>query len=240
MRLIRKGPEPASLAEYRKEPGASFRDCTCKDDIRDALLQEQGHLCAYCMRPIQWVRNGPGVTGEEIRRRDMKIEHWYPERLLDDAGTLDYQNMLGVCKGRHEGEAEDTCDTKKSGALITVDPRKQEHIDRIRYDIVDEEILIHSDDPDIDEDLKKRLNLNANQLPGARFAVYDEFIRKLQYLKEQGMFSAETLKKIRDYYEKPGTDGRLPAYSGLILWYFDSKNAEVVCVKFSLASKQIN
>lgn len=48
MILIQKGEAPNSLIQYRKATNAYFDGCN-KDDIRDRLLEEQGHLCAYCM-----------------------------------------------------------------------------------------------------------------------------------------------------------------------------------------------
>lgn len=80
MILIRKGDAPDSLIQYRKAANAYFDGCN-KDDIRDKLLKEQGHLCAYCMC--------------RIYKDTMKIEHWYPENRLTDQECLDYSNMLG-------------------------------------------------------------------------------------------------------------------------------------------------
>lgn len=61
MRYITKGREPSSLTQYKKQSGAYF-DGTNKEDIRQALLEEQGYLCAYCMC--------------RISAENMKIEHW--------------------------------------------------------------------------------------------------------------------------------------------------------------------
>jgi len=54
MRYIPKkiSNEPASLRATRLTDGANF-DSTNKSDIREALLKEQGYLCAYCMRRIE-------------------------------------------------------------------------------------------------------------------------------------------------------------------------------------------
>ena len=84
MILIQKGEAPNSLIQYRKATNAYFDGCN-KDDIRDRLLEEQGHLCADCMC--------------RIYKDTMKIEHWYPENRLTDQECLDYSNMLGCCPG---------------------------------------------------------------------------------------------------------------------------------------------
>ena len=62
MLLIKKGQEPNSLTEYKKEPNACYEDFRDKDDIRDALLRDQGYLCAYCVKRID--------------KSNMKIEHY--------------------------------------------------------------------------------------------------------------------------------------------------------------------
>ena len=56
MIFINKKQEPKSLLKYRVNKRNladitydNFRD---KDDVRDALLAEQGHICAYCMQRI--------------------------------------------------------------------------------------------------------------------------------------------------------------------------------------------
>lgn len=87
MIYIQKGNEPASLTEYKKQQYAYFDGCN-KEDIREKLLEEQGDLCAYCMRRID--------------KDHMKIEHWYPEDKLSEHERLDYRNMLGVCRTKKE------------------------------------------------------------------------------------------------------------------------------------------
>ena len=57
-----------------------------KAAIRQSLLEEQGGLCAYCMRRIE--NNGHST----------RIEHWYPLS-ADKERALDYGNMLAVCHG---------------------------------------------------------------------------------------------------------------------------------------------
>lgn len=84
MLYIQKRQEPSSLTKYRKQKFAYYDGYPDKDDIREQLLEEQGHLCAYCMRRID--------------KEHMKIEHWYPEDRLTDAERLEYRNMLGACE----------------------------------------------------------------------------------------------------------------------------------------------
>lgn len=58
MIYIKKGAEPKSLKEYRSQPNATYEDFRDKDDIREALLKEQGcvsmslRIIAMTMRRI--------------------------------------------------------------------------------------------------------------------------------------------------------------------------------------------
>ena len=66
MFYINKDKEPKSLTEYKKSKNAYFDGFDKKDDIRQSLLDEQGYLCAYCMRRINSVD-------------EVTIEHYYPQ-----------------------------------------------------------------------------------------------------------------------------------------------------------------
>lgn len=72
MIYIKKGAEPKSLKEYRSQPNATYEDFRDKDDIREALLKEQGCLCAYCMG--------------RISKDKMKIEHWISQKSEEGDG----------------------------------------------------------------------------------------------------------------------------------------------------------
>ena len=164
MLLIKKGQEPPSLTEYRKQKYATYDGCN-KEPIRENLLAEQGYLCAYCMK--------------RISKDNMKIEHWKPEAILTEAQKLDYSNMLGVCEGHIEGEdgRYDTCDSKKKSTLITVDPTREDHINLIKYRKENGEI--YSDDKSINNDLNVTLNLNCKKqyLPQNRKSVLNRVLK---------------------------------------------------------------
>ena len=65
---------------------AVFDGLSCKEEIRQCLLEEQHYLCAYCMSPI------------ENEALHMTIEHLIPLSKCKEK-VLDYRNYLGVCKG---------------------------------------------------------------------------------------------------------------------------------------------
>lgn len=100
-------------------------DCLPKKEIREALLGEQHHLCAYCMKRIR---------NEELH---MTIEHWFPLS-LDKNRALDYHNLLGVCKGGGDidkpGEKILCCDASKGNKNeMVLDPQNNQMMERIAY-----------------------------------------------------------------------------------------------------------
>ena len=67
MKLIDKKlkNQPASLKRHLKTPHHNYENYDKKDELRLALLKEQGFICCYCMRRIQ-----------EAMEKKMKIEHF--------------------------------------------------------------------------------------------------------------------------------------------------------------------
>ncbi|WP_368321733.1 hypothetical protein [Mediterraneibacter gnavus] len=210
MIYIQKKNEPRSLTQYKKQKYAYFDGCN-KEDIRENLLNEQGSLCAYCMR--------------RINKKSMKIEHWYPEDRLSDRDKLEYKNMLGVCLGHIEGQGQkdDTCDTHKGNALITVNPHNKKTLKEIKYKSKSGEI--YSDDAEIDKDLNKTLNLNSmgQRLPENRKIKLDSVISELTRKFSKGTWSTERLESFIEEYSKPDAEGKKKEYLGIIIWYINKK-----------------
>ena len=225
---IKKGVPPAILLEKQREakarnlnPSDSYAllDHANKKVILQALMEEQGHLCAYCMRKIPDERELPPDTAP------VTIEHWLPQKLAngDDKGQgLDYNNLFAVCSGnrgkRHTRKPRDlTCDAKRSqnhGQLI-LNPCDLSTLSKIKYKDNGE---MTSDDSDILDDIQIKLNLNcvsdAVQLPETRKNVLDAFISSLPEDPTQIlMFCQETL----DLFEHE-TDPKTP-YIGILLWW---------------------
>ena len=211
MLYIKKGKEPESLMKYRKEKFAYYDGYPYKDDIREKLLEEQGHLCAYCM--------------QRIDKEHMKIEHWYPEDKLTDVERLDYQNMLGVCIGHIDGtkEKDDICDTHKKNEIITVNPQDKITVNQIKYKTATGEI--YSDNPEILEDLDRTLNLNCDKhlLKENRKAVLTSMIKELGKLQQKGIWSKKVLETMKSQYENTDLNGKKKEYAGIVLWYLEKK-----------------
>ena len=93
-------------------------------------MEEQGHLCAYCMRSIP-DRRVPEEEQKDIH--PVTIEHWLPRNYSKNADAsrgLDYKNLLAVCSGnrrmhpnrRRNGKL--TCDAKRKDSYeqLTLNP----------------------------------------------------------------------------------------------------------------------
>ena len=211
MIYIEKKPEPKSLTKYKLQEHAYYDGCP-KNDIRESLFKEQGHLCAYCMRRIE--------EAELVR-----IEHWKPESLLTEYEKLDYKNMLGVCLGHIEGTQgkDDTCDAHKGNTPITVNPLDEITLRSIYYDTKNGEI--HSSNTKIDNDLDVVLNLNSlkHRLPNNRKTKLDEFLRLLTDKFGKKDWTVSRLSKVLERYSALNEDGSKVEYLGIVSWYLNKR-----------------
>ncbi|WP_343083989.1 retron system putative HNH endonuclease [Blautia producta] len=219
MRYIEKSEEPKSLTEYKKNRNAYF-DGLDKDEIRAALLKEQGYLCGYCMRRIK-------------SEKETKIEHIVPQSVLreDERQALDYKIMLGVCYGNSKkGRKKEalTCDAHRGNEDLHVNPFNSRHINDIKYT---SEGRIFSDDEEMMESLDQVLNLNYDgpdtYLMKNRAAVLQACKNKLSELQKQGTWNKKLLQQMLMYYEKPDDQGRMIPYSGIAIWYLKKKLSKV-------------
>jgi uncharacterized protein (TIGR02646 family) len=90
MKHIKKQPEPQSLTAKRNTEGSIYDGP--QKDWQEALLEEQGYICAYCMRRIKLKRE----NGKPL----IQIEHYRSREKHPELG-LWWANMLGVCNGNY-------------------------------------------------------------------------------------------------------------------------------------------
>ena len=209
MRAISKGAEPVELGRYRAVPGAVYDggDFTpVKDAIREALLAEQGHLCAYCMQRIR-----PGT---------MKVEHWHSQRSHSHE-DLDYRNMLGCCPG-NEGQMWDDqhCDTRKGSTDISFNPADPTHHARMRIRYAGDG-TIRSEDAQFDEEINRILNLNWSRLKRNRKAVSDSVIRELS--RRQGTRKRGEIQQLINRWNTPEAGGRFRAYCDVAIYFLNKR-----------------
>jgi uncharacterized protein (TIGR02646 family) len=173
-----KGAPPNVLTGWQATPGADWDSLPAadKDKVRDALLRDQGSLCAYCERRIH------------AKDRRMKVEHWQAQ--AGGGGPLRWSNLLGVCLGDERAETgapagEQHCDTARGNAPLFLHPVENQGPsprDHLRYTTEGEvrpsqEGLAESVKRDIDA-----LNLNAARLRRARTVVYEVLKERLDKL----------------------------------------------------------
>jgi len=134
VRRIRKGPEPSCLAGRRREARRIQRETgrpltsedwelvkDCAQPIRNALVAEQCGLCAYCNNRIA----ARGYLADQAQLGGMKIEH-FVTRSAEPQRMFDWENLLGVCGGRHQwnGEIVETCDAARTDRTLHVHPAR--------------------------------------------------------------------------------------------------------------------
>lgn len=190
-----KGKEPACLAGWQATPQANWNSLggAERGQIREALLRDQGALCAYCQRRI---------ANDEKR---MKIEHW--EARSEGGGQLQWSNLLGVCPGnsRLEGDRrfpfEQHCDDSRGNRALYLHPVEGQGPDPGQYLRYTSNGQIYAGSapaaPDLAPEQQQAasdievLNLNARRLRAGREAVYD----RLHDLLKKKDFSVSALRE---------------------------------------------
>ncbi|WP_185210843.1 retron system putative HNH endonuclease [Sphingobacterium mizutaii] len=178
MKKINKIPEPQSLIEHRANQPAFYDGLTkdAKDDLRNNLLREQGHICCYCLKriPEKIEREGIGID-------QMKVEHYkcqdnHPEL------QLAYSNLFGACTG-NEGKPKklQTCDTQKANQYLTINliATTPDCGTLFKYTAEGEISSLNNDD-EINRQLQEVLNLNMQTLKDGRRQVYLEVQKKVE------------------------------------------------------------
>lgn len=200
--------EPKSLTAHRLSAHADYDNYKEKEDLKQALLEEQGYLCCYCM--------------QRIEQDKMRIEHWKPQSkypLLQ----LDYHNLLAACQG-NEGKPRDSehCDKRKGDKEITIKPLDKTCETFIKYRGNGQ---IYSENSIINEELNKVLNLNLESLRKNRNAALDAV--KKGFNKKYGKESW----KIRDInreinrYTNKDYQGKYKPYCQYIIYFLNKKLA---------------
>jgi len=196
MRRITKGSEPKALTEHRARRGGSFDDIRDKGPLRDVLLQEQRHLCCYCMRRID--------------KETMKIEHFLPQSRHPDK-AIDWGNLLAACPG-NAGKPRrlQTCDTRKGDQEIRLDPQGP-LVDRIRYSNSGH---VEIDDTELQQELDDVLNLNTEQLAENRRHALQGLVEVIR--RERGKASAWPGDALLRKLSRIDAEGRLDEYVGVL------------------------
>lgn len=203
---INKLSEPRSLQHYRKQKDAKFDGpnfTAVKNDIRKRLLQEQGFICAYCMRRIE----------DDITKT--KVEHWVA-RTVDPRRQLDYGNLLACCDGNKGSKPKNqTCDTKKDDANLQFNPADPNDNIDINIDFKSSGI-ISSKNKIFNAELNDVLNLNHSRLVMNRVAVLEELQGNLG--KSNGRRTYAELQRMINEWSSCDSRNHFHEYYGVVLY----------------------
>lgn len=220
MKQITKIQPPKSFVEFCNKTHAIYDGSDFpKEELRQNLLSEQGHICCYCMKRIP-----EKIVDDNIVTYEMKVEHFKCQELHEDL-RLTYSNLFGACTG-NEGNPKklQTCDTSKGNLDLTINPTSTapncETI--IKYDADGE---IYTDNDEINRQLNEVLNLNMQTLKESRKAIYLEVQKKVEL--ESRKYADRNLKK--NFFEQEKTKwltrttGKHKPYCMVAVYYLNKK-----------------
>jgi uncharacterized protein (TIGR02646 family) len=212
-RIYKRKPGPPKLLEHRKR-GGRYGDLPvdAKEQLRTALLEDQGFLCCYCMRSMH------PEKGYRVR-----IEHHQSQSRVGER-DLDWANLLAACAGsdktrsrnkddaasRKVPRAQQTCDYRKGDSRITINPLTS-NVDAVRY-LANGRVL--HPDQELQHDIDECLNLNVDFLMDARKAARDRLIARLQ--ATLGAARTWSKNQLERYLDGLRTRPRLEAFMGVL------------------------
>lgn len=209
MKNIKKGKEPRLLVQHRQSGGDFDGAGPWKDEVKRALLKEQGELCCYCMGRIE--------------PQAMKLEH-FRSQSEHPARQLEYANLLAACPGgqvhaSHAGVDLRHCDSRKGNEAISLDPvAGVEH--RLSYRFTEGRIA--GEDAEAERELNEVLNLNAQHLRQARQRVIEGLAEGLEKKHRTGTWSAPVLRRELERWSQRDGD-RFRPYCRVAVAYLEKK-----------------
>lgn len=213
MKYIEKRNEPASLKTYRETtPDATWEGfIDSEHQLKEALLEEQGHICAYCMRRISIKRN------KALQKPSIEVGHFIP-RAVDPSQSLIYHNMLGVCNGNF-GENEHCDKSQKNECLQILNPLSRECEQRLTY-TSDGRIKALSINADVDINL---LNLNDQNLVNARKGVIDIALTEMvdKYPKRQ--WTKTLIQQEIELWKARDSKGKFKPFCQIAIWFWEKQ-----------------
>lgn len=205
---IKKGKEPSALIAHRKTKHATYDNMPKEvhEAVLENLMQEQGYLCAYCMRRIPQKGKIPSAT----------IEHWDPQSKTSNEKALDYHNMLAVCSGNRGCGSEKylTCDARRKNKPLTVNPLNPLTLSSIQYK---SDGRIFSNDSNINTDLNQTLNLNCANvgLVESRLSALQTMLNELSKKRPTGDIQLICSRLLQTYQSQT----KKTPYLGILIWW---------------------
>lgn len=168
---------------------------TIRTDILQDLLNEQGYICAYCMR--------------KISLDNAQIEHIIGQNYIDEqkkeigkTEDTNYNNMLAVCQGSF-CEKETHCDSSRSKyqdkkPLLSISPLNKLDMSYIKFS---ETGVIYYQDidalTDMNYDLSTVLNLNCKSIKEER----KRLTKSIKSILVKHKFDKKFAKNKLDFWE---------------------------------------
>ncbi len=201
---INKGIEPVEWTAKKATPG--FTEYEPIPELRDALLIEQGYICAYCMRRIPAKDVKVDATS--------KIEHIKSQEDRDDL-QLNYANMAICCPGNLNDEAH--CDKLKGSSSVTFNLHTHALQQSIEY--ASKDGFIRSTNSTWDKEMNDLLNLNHPMLKANRKETLWGIIEYLNTTK----WSTQTVNNKLNQWRQLNAEGKYFEFCGIIIWYLEKK-----------------
>ncbi len=211
MRFITKAAEPRSLIQWKSDNAQSPQNLFYgaggfpADVVREALLHEQFHLCAYTMRRLQTALECKSHGSDT--RHACHIEHVLPQARKVVGEDIDYQNMVACYPPSDSKEAcefgakaKDNFDPATGGFISPLLSTAEQHFS------FDANGGISGRSVDGVKTIKV-LKLDHHALVNDRAAVIQRF------LKPRGKpLSAAAARRLASESQKPDANQCLPAY----------------------------
>ena len=203
MRKILKQLEPREWTKHRLTPGAKYE---AVPELRKALLEEQGYLCAYCMRriPIRDTNSNESTRIDHILSRTK-----HPEL------QLNYSNMVVFCPGAITSDFH--CDKQKGENDITINLFEDHFFDTLSYSSKDGRIK--SSDAESDRQINELLNLNHALLKRNRL----ETLRGVILMLNRIGWTSSNIRHQIEIWNQKDQQGHYKPYNSIVVWFLKKK-----------------
>lgn len=202
MKYIIKGDEPQSFIDWKNlanedwQPSYDKLSGQEKRDVKNALIEEQGAICCYCERRLDY--------------DDSHIEHLNPQ--CSGEGEIDFSNMLCSCQQQLKKGEPLHCGNSKGDELISITPLQDNCANYFTYT---EDGYIGSID-EVSKETIKHLKLDIDKLNTLRASVIEPFIIDIETFEEISQEEVKIFAKA--YLEKK--DGKYNEFYTTIKYLF--------------------
>lgn len=197
--------EPRSWVNYRNTPGARY---AASADLRNALLAEQGHICAFCMRRVPVPKRDPNEAEYS------KIAHINSRTNHEDM-QFDFDNMVICCPGNINGTSH--CDKSQGFTDVTQPLFNIQLQNSISYGNYTGEIK--SNNEAWNTEMNNILCLNNPTLKNNR----SQTLEGVRNVLERKRWTRAELQNKLDEWTNFDAAGRLKPYCGIVIWYLEKK-----------------